>query len=72
MASWSVAARAGLSQDWPSARVWLDREDLEHLEPRESDMILELDSRIWGGELPVVVDERRRPDGWLLDSYVED
>jgi hypothetical protein len=71
MGSWSVAARTGPSQDWPSARVWLDREDLVRLEPSERDMILELDSRLWGGELPVSA-EWRRPDSWLLDNYVED
>jgi len=47
------------------------REDLERLEPRESDMILELDSQLWGGELPVDVDALRRPDAALLEDYSE-
>lgn len=47
----------------------VDRSDLARLEPRVSQVIQELDTRLWQAEVPVDIEERRRPDRDLLADY---
>jgi len=43
-------------------RVTADRRDLRALELTEREILLELDSQLWGGETPVDIERLRRPD----------